>query len=142
MVGMLVYGNTYKEQFTINANYNLSELKHGETEDIKYTIRPNPIKFKDNVEKDVVLILDTSQTVNRGNSYIHISSAAQKFVTELLNGYKNLKIGIVSYNEKAEILHRFDNSANSINSDIKNVMIITILIAAITLELMLVMLLD
>lgn len=119
MVGMLVYGNTYKEQFTINANYNLSELKHGETEDIKYTIRPNPIKFKDNVEKDVVLILDTSQTVNRGNSYIHISSAAQKFVTELLNGYKNLKIGIVSYNEKAEILHRFDNSANSINSDIK-----------------------
>ena len=119
MVGMLVYGNTYKEQFTINANYNLSELKHGETEDIKYTITPNPIKFKDNVEKDVVLILDTSQTVNRGNSYIHISSAAQKFVTELLNGYKNLKIGIVSYNEKAEILHRFDNSANSINSDIK-----------------------
>lgn len=119
MVGVLVYGNTYKEQFTINANYNLSELKHGETEDIKYTIRPNPIKFKDNVEKDVVLILDTSQTVNRGNSYIHISSAAQKFVTELLNGYKNLKIGIVSYNEKAEILHRFDNSANSINSDIK-----------------------
>ena len=119
MVGMLVYGNAYKEQFTINANYNLSELKHGETEDIKYTIRPNPIKFKDNVEKDVVLILDTSQTVNRGNSYIHISSAAQKFVTELLNGYKNLKIGIVSYNEKAEILHRFDNSANSINSDIK-----------------------
>ena len=48
-----------------------------------------------------------------------ISEAAQAFVTGLLNGYKNLKIGIVSYNEKAEILHRFDNSANSINSDIK-----------------------
>ena len=89
MVSMLVYGELNKEQ------------------------------FKDNVEKDVVLVLDTSQTVNRGKSYEKISEAAQTFVKGLLNGYKNLKIGIVSYNEKAEILHRFDNSANSINSDIK-----------------------
>ncbi|MDZ5146567.1 VWA domain-containing protein [Clostridium perfringens] len=118
MVGMLVYGNTYKEQFTINANYNLSELKHGETEDIKYTITPKPIKFKDNVEKDVVLVLDTSQTVNE--SYGDISTAAQTFVTNILGKqYKNLKVGVVCYNEKAEILHGFDNSTYSINNDIK-----------------------
>ena len=91
MVGMLVYGNTYKEQFTINANYNLSELKHGETEDIKYTITPKPIKFKDNVEKDVVLVLDTSQTVNE--SYGDISTAAQTFVTNILGKqYKSRNI--------------------------------------------------
>ena len=119
MVGMLVYGIGNNNQFTISKEYEFGELEHGKTKDIKYTITPNPIKFKDNVEKDVVLVLDTSQTVDRGNSYEKISEAAQAFVTGLLNGYKNLKIGIVSYNEKAEILHRFDNSANSINSDIK-----------------------
>ena len=119
MVSMLVYGIGNNNQFTISKEYEFGELDHGKTKDIKYTITPNPIKFKDNVEKDVVLVLDTSQTVDRGNSYEKISEAAQAFVTGLLNGYKNLKIGIVSYNEKAEILHRFDNSANSINSDIK-----------------------
>ncbi|HAT4141134.1 TPA: VWA domain-containing protein [Clostridium perfringens] len=119
MVSMLVYGIGNNNQFTISKEYEFGELEHGKTKDIKYTITPNPIKFKDNVEKDVVLVLDTSQTVDRGNSYEKISEAAQAFVTGLLNGYKNLKIGIVSYNEKAEILHRFDNSANFINSDIK-----------------------
>lgn len=119
MVSMLVYGIGNNNQFTISKEYEFGELEHGKTKDIKYTITPNPIKFKDNVEKDVVLVLDTSQTVDRGNSYEKISEAAQAFVTGLLNGYKNLKIGIVSYNEKAEILHRFDNSANSISSDIK-----------------------
>ncbi|HAT4280105.1 TPA: VWA domain-containing protein [Clostridium perfringens] len=119
MVGMLVYGIGNNNQFTISKEYEFVELEHGKTKDIKYTIIPNSIKFKDSVEKDVVLVLDTSQTVDRGKSYKKISEAAQAFVTGLLNGYKNLKIGIVSYNEKAEILHRFDNSANSINSDIK-----------------------
>ncbi|MDM0975307.1 VWA domain-containing protein [Clostridium perfringens] len=119
MVGMLVYGIGNNNQFTISKEYEFGELEHGKTKDIKYTIIPNSIKFKDSVEKDVVLVLDTSQTVDRGKSYEKISEAAQAFVTGLLNGYKNLKIGIVSYNEKAEILHRFDNSANSINSDIK-----------------------
>ena len=119
MVSMLVYGIGNNNQFTISKEYEFGELEHGKTKDIKYTIIPNSIKFKDSVEKDVVLVLDTSQTVDRGNSYEKISEAAQAFVTGLLNGYKNLKIGIVSYNEKAEILHRFDNSANSINSDIK-----------------------
>lgn len=119
MVSMLVYGELNKEQFKVSIENSFSELKYGEQKEITYTINPNPIKFKDNVEKDVVLVLDTSQTVNRGKSYEKISEAAQTFVKGLLNGYKNLKIGIVSYNEKAEILHRFDNSANSINSDIK-----------------------
>lgn len=119
MVSMLVYGIGNNNQFTISKEYEFGELEHGKTKDIKYTIIPNSIKFKDSVEKDVVLVLDTSQTVDRGKSYEKISEAAQAFVTGLLNGYKNLKIGIVSYNEKAEILHRFDNSANSINSDIK-----------------------
>ncbi|HHQ4327670.1 TPA: VWA domain-containing protein [Clostridium perfringens] len=119
MVGMLVYGIGNNNQFTISKEYEFGELEHGKTKDIKYTIIPNSIKFKDSVEKDVVLVLDTSQTVDRGKSYEKISEAAQAFVIGLLNGYKNLKIGIVSYNEKAEILHRFDNSANSINSDIK-----------------------
>ena len=119
MVSMLVYGIGNNNQFTISKEYEFGELEHGKTKDIKYTIIPNSIKFKDSVEKDVVLVLDTSQTVDRGKSYEKISGAAQAFVTGLLNGYKNLKIGIVSYNEKAEILHRFDNSANSINSDIK-----------------------
>lgn len=119
MVSMLVYGELNKEQFKVSIENSFSELKYGEQKEITYEIKPNPIKFKDNVEKDVVLVLDTSQTVNIGKSYKNISVAAQTFVTGLLNGYKNLKIGIVSYNEKAEILHRFDNSANSINSDIK-----------------------
>ncbi|AQW24812.1 VWA domain-containing protein [Clostridium perfringens] len=119
MVSMLVYGELNKEQFKVRIENSFSELKYGEQKEITYEINPNPIKFKDNVEKDVVLVLDTSQTVNRGKSYEKISEAAQTFVKGLLNGYKNLKIGIVSYNEKAEILHRFDNSANSINSDIK-----------------------
>ncbi|EPB8179805.1 VWA domain-containing protein [Clostridium perfringens] len=119
MVSMLVYGELNKEQFKVRIENSFSELKYGEQKEITYEIKPNPIKFKDNVEKDVVLVLDTSQTVNIGKSYKNISVAAQTFVTGLLNGYKNLKIGIVSYNEKAEILHRFDNSANSINSDIK-----------------------
>lgn len=119
MVSMLVYGELNKEQFKVSIENSFSELKYGEQKEITYEINPNPIKFKDNVEKDVVLVLDTSQTVNIGKSYKNISVAAQTFVTGLLNGYKNLKIGIVSYNEKAEILHRFDNSANSINSDIK-----------------------
>ena len=119
MVSMLVYGELNKEQFKVRIENSFSELKYGEQKEITYEINPNPIKFKDNVEKDVVLVLDTSQTVNRGNSYEKISEAAQTFVKGLLNGYKNLKIGIVSYNEKAEILHRFDNSVNSINSDIK-----------------------
>ncbi|WP_368247266.1 VWA domain-containing protein [Clostridium perfringens] len=119
MVSMLVYGELNKEQFKVSIENSFSELKYGEQKEITYEINPNPIKFKDNVEKDVVLVLDTSQTVNRGNSYEKISEAAQKFVTGLLNGYKNLKIGIVSYNEKAEILHRFDNSTYSINNDIK-----------------------
>ncbi|MDH5093203.1 VWA domain-containing protein [Clostridium perfringens] len=119
MVSMLVYGALNKEQFKVRIENSFSELKYGEQKEITYEINPNPIKFKDNVEKDVVLVLDTSQTVNRGKSYEKISEAAQTFVKGLLNGYKNLKIGIVSYNEKAEILHRFDNSVNSINSDIK-----------------------
>ncbi|WP_221365301.1 VWA domain-containing protein [Clostridium perfringens] len=119
MASMLVYGELNKEQFKVRIENSFSELKYGEQKEITYEIKPNPIKFKDNVEKDVVLVLDTSQTVNRGNSYEKISEAAQKFVTGLLNGYKNLKIGIVSYNEKAEILHGFDNSTYSINNDIK-----------------------
>lgn len=119
MVSMMVYGALNKEQFKVRIENSFSELKYGEQKEITYEINPNPIKFKDNVEKDVVLVLDTSQTVNRGNSYEKISEAAQKFVTGLLNGYKNLKIGIVSYNEKAEILHGFDNSTYSINNDIK-----------------------
>ncbi|EGT3613718.1 VWA domain-containing protein [Clostridium perfringens] len=119
MVSMLVYGELNKEQFKVSIENSFSELKYGEQKEITYEINPNPIKFKDNVEKDVVLVLDTSQTVNIGKSYKNISVAAQTFVTGLLNGYKNLKIGIVSYNEKAEILHRFDNSTYSINNDIK-----------------------
>lgn len=119
MVSMLVYGALNKEQFKVRIENSFSELKYGEQKEITYEINPNPIKFKDNVEKDVVLVLDTSQTVNRGKSYEKISEAAQTFVKGLLNGYKNLKIGIVSYNEKAEILHRFDNSTYSINNDIK-----------------------
>ncbi len=118
MVGMLVYGNTYKEQFTINANYNLSELKHGETEDIKYTITPKPIKFKDNVEKDVVLVLDTSQTVNEKQG--DIEKAANDFVNKFLdsNNYKNFKIGIISYNEKAEVVQELTTDKNKIKSSI------------------------
>ncbi|KXA05559.1 VWA domain-containing protein [Clostridium perfringens] len=119
MVGMIVYGNTDEYPFKINTDYTPSELNNGDTANITYNVIPNPIKFKDNVEKDVVLILDTSQTVNREKSYEQISVAAQNFVTGLLKGYKNLKIGIVSYNEKAEILHVFDNSTYSINHDIK-----------------------
>lgn len=118
MVGMLVYGNTYKEQFTINANYNLSELKHGETEDIKYTITPKPIKFRDNVEKDVVLVLDTSQTVNEKQG--DIEKAANDFVNKFLDSdnYKNFKIGIISYNEKAEVVQELTMDKNKIKSSI------------------------
>ncbi|WP_221388544.1 VWA domain-containing protein [Clostridium perfringens] len=118
MVGMLVYGNTYKEQFTINANYNLSELKHGETEDIKYTITPKPIKFKDNVEKDVILILDTSQTV--GGKQKVIKDSANQFVENFLtdNNYKNFKLGIISYNEKAEVVQELTTDKNKIKSSI------------------------
>lgn len=118
MVGMLVYGNTYKDQFTINANYNLSELKHGETEDIKYIITPKPIKFRDNVEKDVVLVLDTSQTVNEKQG--DIEKAANDFVNKFLdsNNYKNFKIGIISYNEKAEVVQELTTDKNKIKSSI------------------------
>ncbi|EOU1136221.1 VWA domain-containing protein [Clostridium perfringens] len=121
MVGMLVYGIGNNNQFTISKEYEFGELEHGKTKDIKYTIIPNSIKFKDSVEKDVVLVLDTSQTINIEKSCKDsISVAAQTFVTNILEKqYKNLKVGVVSYNEKAEILHEFDNSANSINSDIK-----------------------
>lgn len=118
MVSMLVYGELNKEQFKVSIENSFSELKYGEQKEITYTINPNPIKFKDNVEKDVVLVLDTSQTVNE--SYGDISSAAQTFITNILGKqYKNLKVGVVSYNEKAEILHGFDNSTYSINNDIK-----------------------
>lgn len=121
MVGMLVYGNTYKEQFTINANYNLSELKHGETEDIKYTITPKPIKFKDNVEKDVILILDTSQTV--GGKQKVIKDSANQFVENFLtdNNYKNFKLGIISYNEKAEVVQELTKNKENLKTAIDNI---------------------
>ncbi len=121
MVGMLVYGNTYKEQFTINANYNLSELKHGETEDIKYTITPKPIKFRDNVEKDVVLVLDTSQTV--GGKQEVIKDSANQFVEKFLadNNYKNFKLGIVSYNEKAEVIQGLTQDKENLKTTIDNI---------------------
>ncbi|UXZ08974.1 hypothetical protein F1B95_12815 [Clostridium perfringens] len=61
---MLVYGALNKEQFKVSIENSFSELKYGEQKEITYEINPNPIKFKDNVEKDVVLVLDTSQTVN------------------------------------------------------------------------------
>lgn len=118
MASMLVYGELNKEQFKVRIENSFSELKYGEQKEITYEIKPNPIKFKDNVEKDVVLVLDTSQTVNE--SYGDISTAAQTFVTNILGKkYKNLKVGVVCYNEKAEILHGFDNSTYSINNDIK-----------------------
>ncbi|MEQ6931172.1 VWA domain-containing protein [Clostridium perfringens] len=118
MVSMMVYGALNKEQFKVRIENSFSELKYGEQKEITYEINPNPIKFKDNVEKDVVLVLDTSQTVNE--SYVYISTAAQTFVTNILGKqYKNLKVGVVCYNEKAEILHGFDNSTYSINNDIK-----------------------
>ncbi|MGM8251088.1 VWA domain-containing protein [Clostridium perfringens] len=121
MVGMLVYGNTDEYPFKINTNSNPSELNNGDTANITYNVIPNPIKFKDNVEKDVVLILDTSQTVSSKQKAI--KDSAYKFVDEFLdnNSNKNFKIGIVSYNEKAEINQQLTENKYYIKDAIKNI---------------------
>ncbi|MDU4074475.1 MAG: VWA domain-containing protein [Clostridium perfringens] len=118
MVSMLVYGELNKEQFKVSIENSFSELKYGEQKEITYTIKPNPIKFKDNVEKDVVLVLDTSQTVNEKQS--DIEKAANDFVNKFLdsNNYKNFKIGIISYNEKAEVVQELTTDKNKIKSSI------------------------
>lgn len=118
MVSMLVYGALNKEQFKVSIENSFSELKYGEQKEITYTIKPNPIKFKDNVEKDVVLVLDTSQTVNEKQS--DIEKAANDFVNKFLdsNNYKNFKIGIISYNEKAEVVQELTTDKNKIKSSI------------------------
>ncbi|MGV1055247.1 VWA domain-containing protein [Clostridium perfringens] len=118
MVSMLVYGELNKEQFKVRIENSFSELKYGEQKEIKYEINPNPIKFKDNVEKDVVLVLDTSQTVNEKQG--DIEKAANDFVNKFLdsNNYKNFKIGIISYNEKAEVVQELTTDKNKIKSSI------------------------
>ncbi|EOU1477871.1 VWA domain-containing protein [Clostridium perfringens] len=118
MVSMLVYGELNKEQFKVSIENSFSELKYGEQKEITYTINPNPIKFKDNVEKDVVLVLDTSQTVNEKQG--DIEKAANDFVNKFLdsNNYKNFKIGIISYNEKAEVVQELTTDKNKIKSSI------------------------
>lgn len=121
MLSMLVYGNINRNPFTISANSNVSELKHGETGDITYTITPNPIKFKDNLEKDVVLVLDTSQTVDKKQK--DIKDSANKFIEKFLthDNYKNFKLGIVSYNEKAEVVQGLTQDKEKLKTAIDNV---------------------
>ncbi|MDK0695164.1 VWA domain-containing protein [Clostridium perfringens] len=118
MVSMLVYGALNKEQFKVSIENSFSELKYGEQKEITYTIKPNSIKFKDNVEKDVVLVLDTSQTVNEKQG--DIEKAANDFVNKFLdsNNYKNFKIGIISYNEKAEVVQELTTDKNKIKRSI------------------------
>lgn len=118
MVSMLVYGELNKEQFKVSIENSFSELKYGEQKEITYEINPNTIKFKDNVEKDVVLVLDTSQTVNEKQG--DIEKAANDFVNKFLdsNNYKNFKIGIISYNEKAEVVQNLTTDKNKIKSSI------------------------
>ncbi len=121
MFSMLVYGNINKNPFTISENSNVSELKHGETGDITYKITPNPIKIKDDVEKDVVLILDTSQTV--GGKQKVIKDSANQFVETFLeeNNYRNFKLGIVSYNEKAEVIQELTTNKQNLKTAIDNI---------------------
>jgi len=83
MVSMLVYGELNKEQFKVRIENSFSELKYGEQKEITYEINPNPIKFKDNVEKDVVLVLDTSQTV--GGKQEVIKDSANQFVEKFFS---------------------------------------------------------
>ncbi|XZN28390.1 VWA domain-containing protein [Clostridium perfringens] len=121
MVSMLVYGELNKEQFKVSIENSFSELKYGEQKEITYTINPNPIKFKDNVEKDVVLVLDTSQTV--GGKQEVIKDSANQFVEKFLadNNYKNFKLGIVSYNEKAEVIQGLTQDKENLKTTIDNI---------------------
>ncbi|MDB2060623.1 VWA domain-containing protein [Clostridium perfringens] len=121
MVSMLVYGIGNNNQFTISKEYEFGELEHGKTKDIKYTIIPNPIKFKDSVEKDVVLVLDTSQTVNQKQKAIKDSANqfVEKFLTD--NNSKNFKLGIVSYNEKAEMVQELTKNKENLKTAIDNI---------------------
>ncbi|EOT2916671.1 VWA domain-containing protein [Clostridium perfringens] len=121
MVSMLVYGELNKEQFKVTIENSFSELKYGEQKEIKYEINPNPIKFKDNVEKDVVLVLDTSQTV--GGKQEVIKDSANQFVEKFLadNNYKNFKLGIVSYNEKAEVIQGLTQDKENLKTTIDNI---------------------
>ncbi|MDK0571268.1 VWA domain-containing protein [Clostridium perfringens] len=121
MVSMLVYGELNKEQFKVSIENSFSELKYGEQKEITYEINPNPIKFKDNVEKDVVLVLDTSQTV--GGKQEVIKDSANQFVEKFLadNNYKNFKLGIVSYNEKAEVIQGLTQDKENLKTKIDNI---------------------
>ena len=121
MVSMLVYGELNKEQFKVRIENSFSELKYGEQKEITYEIKPNPIKFKDNVEKDVVLVLDTSQTV--GGKQEVIKDSANQFVEKFLadNNYKNFKLGIVSYNEKAEVIQGLTQDKENLKTTIDNI---------------------
>lgn len=121
MASMLVYGELNKEQFKVSIENSFSELKYGEQKEITYEIKPNPIKFKDNVEKDVVLVLDTSQTVNEKQKVI--KDSANQFVEKFLadNNYKNFKLGIVSYNEKAEVIQGLTQDKENLKTTIDNI---------------------
>ena len=108
MVSMVVYSNNLLvPNLNIDSNNTNISINRGGCGKAIYNVKPQPFTSRSE-ENDVVLILDTSQTM-KGNIE-QAKNASINFVEKILGQNKNIKVGLVSYNGSAQILSGLTNN--------------------------------
>ncbi|MGG5462957.1 VWA domain-containing protein [Clostridium sp. B9] len=123
IIGMSAYGITpANPTFDISANKDNLNMEHGEIKTVDYTITPKEFNPRNKVEKEIILIIDTSQTMVVNDPYHNVLSASNKFINTLLSSKDDsCKVGVVSYNGEAEIVSELSADSDTINQKVNNI---------------------
>jgi Mg-chelatase subunit ChlD len=125
--------STKEDLLDVSRSVGTERLKKGDTFDAKYTITPKAIPAqKDNGEKDIVLVIDTSismnyiPTQNRYPYYYNEKSRLQiikEVANEFVNRFENnskVNIGLVYYNKVAKTKVTLLNMGNDSSQYVLN----------------------
>lgn len=127
------YVNAVDDLVNINRTISVSNVKAGDTFDVKYTITPKPITASsqdNNKQKEIVFVMDTSGSMdwvvgaNRKPSNISeksrlriMKNVAKNFISKLKNDSNdNCQFGLVEYNMYADIV-KLKNGNGNINDN-------------------------
>ena len=98
---------------------NPQEPMTGQDIEVRYQVTPQPFQYKIVKEKEIVLVLDGSESMKYNNKMKNLKAAANAFIDKLRN-VENLKVGIVVYDFEAETNPNRNISKNEYLLDVKD----------------------
>lgn len=112
---------TVQASLDISRTVNAQNLKVGDTLDVTYTITPKAIPVQQSTaEKDVVLVMDTSGSMNDNSKLSIIKNVANNFINKFNNSEK-VNVSLIKFGDYAieqVPLTNLKNGSNSLKSGI------------------------